>query len=69
MVTEMDEWPRWTWTALGLAPTAMSRLAEVVYPESLRETGLLDGRVPGLRRKLLLRSGAPCGEVKTMATG
>lgn len=29
MVTEMDEWPRWTWTALGLAPAAISRLAQV----------------------------------------
>ena len=44
-------------------------VAEVVNAESLRETDLLVGRVPGLRRELPLRSGAPCGEVKAMASG
>jgi hypothetical protein len=29
MVTVMEEWPRWCWTALGLASAAASKLAQV----------------------------------------
>ena len=31
MVTVMEEWPRWSCTALGLASAAASRLAQVCF--------------------------------------
>ena len=45
MVTEMDEWPRWTWTALGVGTGGDEEVGagvvEIVDPEALRDFGPL----------------------------
>ena len=43
-------------------------VAEIVDSEALGESGPFNGRVPDLPPELLLRSGAPSGEVNTSAS-
>lgn len=49
MVTVIEEWPRWVWTALGLAggdEEAGAGVAEVVDAQAVGESGLFDGWIP-----------------------
>ena len=68
MVTVMEEWPRWSWTALGAGvgcgEQAGAGVSEVVDSEALRQFCFFDGLVPDLSSEVAAaqRRTGRCGE-------